>query len=122
MHISGAGESGKSTFIKQMRIIHGSGYSEADRQREFTSMVFGNVFMAVRDLARGMELTGTQYQGARAKEVADRLRHFDYMQVSASATISKIACMQLIIDLNRISSRQATSLSKDEAGEIGVFW
>ena len=27
----GTGESGKSTFIKQMRIIHGSGYTKEDR-------------------------------------------------------------------------------------------
>uniref|UniRef100_A0A8C9L9H3 G protein subunit alpha q n=1 Tax=Pavo cristatus TaxID=9049 RepID=A0A8C9L9H3_PAVCR len=34
----GTGESGKSTFIKQMRIIHGSGYSDEDK-RGFTKLV-----------------------------------------------------------------------------------
>lgn len=34
----GTGESGKSTFIKQMRIIHGNGYSETDRAREFAQL------------------------------------------------------------------------------------
>jgi hypothetical protein len=30
--IIGTGESGKSTFIKQMRIIHGAGYSDDDKR------------------------------------------------------------------------------------------
>uniref|UniRef100_H3DEE8 Guanine nucleotide-binding protein subunit alpha n=1 Tax=Tetraodon nigroviridis TaxID=99883 RepID=H3DEE8_TETNG len=34
----GTGESGKSTFIKQMRIIHGAGYSDEDK-RGFTKLV-----------------------------------------------------------------------------------
>lgn len=34
----GAGESGKSTFIKQMRIIHGEDYSESDRL-EFRTII-----------------------------------------------------------------------------------
>ena len=50
-----------------MRIIHGRGYSEADRKREFTGAVYSNVFMGVRDLARGMELTGSKYEGERAR-------------------------------------------------------
>ena len=37
----GAGESGKSTIVKQMRIIHGAGYSESER-RNFRSIVHLN--------------------------------------------------------------------------------
>jgi hypothetical protein len=32
LFIAGTGESGKSTFIKQMRIIHGAGYSDDDKR------------------------------------------------------------------------------------------
>jgi guanine nucleotide-binding protein G(q) subunit alpha len=42
----GTGESGKSTFIKQMRIIHGSGYSLEDK-KQHTRLVYQNVFMAM---------------------------------------------------------------------------
>ncbi len=38
----GAGESGKSTFIKQMRIIHGQDYSEQDRV-EFRHTIYHNI-------------------------------------------------------------------------------
>ncbi|EDM12965.1 guanine nucleotide binding protein, alpha 14, isoform CRA_b [Rattus norvegicus] len=44
----GTGESGKSTFIKQMRIIHGSGYSDEDR-KGFTKLVYQNIFTAMQD-------------------------------------------------------------------------
>ncbi|KAL4004753.1 septin 6/8/11 [Sarotherodon galilaeus] len=38
----GTGESGKSTFIKQMRIIHGKGYNDTDR-KGFTRVVYQNI-------------------------------------------------------------------------------
>ncbi|XP_026999897.1 guanine nucleotide-binding protein subunit alpha-14-like [Tachysurus fulvidraco] len=51
----GTGESGKSTFIKQMRIIHGKGYSEDDR-RTFTASIFENIFTAVEAMIKAMNL------------------------------------------------------------------
>uniref|UniRef100_A0A4W4G568 Guanine nucleotide-binding protein subunit alpha n=1 Tax=Electrophorus electricus TaxID=8005 RepID=A0A4W4G568_ELEEL len=50
----GAGESGKSTFIKQMRIIHGKGFSEEDRSG-YTKLVFQNIFTAIQALIQAME-------------------------------------------------------------------
>uniref|UniRef100_A0A915JF98 Guanine nucleotide-binding protein subunit alpha n=1 Tax=Romanomermis culicivorax TaxID=13658 RepID=A0A915JF98_ROMCU len=50
----GTGESGKSTFIKQMRIIHGSGYSDEDK-RGFVRLVYQNIFMAMQSMIRAME-------------------------------------------------------------------
>ncbi len=51
---SGTGESGKSTFIKQMRIIHGSGYSEEDK-RGYIRLVYQNIFMAIQAMIRAMD-------------------------------------------------------------------
>ena len=39
---TGAGESGKSTIVKQMRIIHGEGYSHDDRIG-FIPLIFENI-------------------------------------------------------------------------------
>lgn len=50
----GCGESGKSTFIKQMRIIHGSGYSDEDK-KSFCKLIFQNVFMSIQSMIKGME-------------------------------------------------------------------
>ncbi|XP_036382408.1 guanine nucleotide-binding protein subunit alpha-14-like [Megalops cyprinoides] len=56
----GTGESGKSTFIKQMRIIHGSGYSEEDK-RGFTKLVYQNIFTAMQSMIRAMETLNIAY-------------------------------------------------------------
>lgn len=56
----GCGESGKSTFIKQMRIIHGSGYSDEDK-KGFSKLIFQNVFMSIQSMIKGMEQLGISY-------------------------------------------------------------
>ncbi len=48
----GAGESGKSTIAKQMRIIHLAGYSESERIT-FRDVVWGNVVAAMKVLCVG---------------------------------------------------------------------
>lgn len=57
----GTGESGKSTFIKQMRIIHGSGYSDEDK-RSFIKLVFQNIYMAMNSMIRAMEALKIPYK------------------------------------------------------------
>ncbi|XP_047387713.1 guanine nucleotide-binding protein subunit alpha-15 isoform X1 [Sciurus carolinensis] len=49
----GPGESGKSTFIKQMRIIHGAGFSEEDR-KGFRPLVYQNIFMSMQAMIEAM--------------------------------------------------------------------
>jgi len=56
----GTGESGKSTFIKQMRIIHGQGYTEDDR-KGYTKLVYQNIFQAIQALCRAMKSLNIQY-------------------------------------------------------------
>lgn len=58
---AGTGESGKSTFIKQMRIIHGAGYSEEDK-RGFTKLVYQNIFTAMQAMIRAMETLKILYK------------------------------------------------------------
>jgi len=63
----GTGESGKSTFIKQMRIIHGQGYSDEDK-RQHIRLVYQNVFMAMQSMIRAMDTLEIPY-GDAASEV-----------------------------------------------------
>jgi guanine nucleotide-binding protein G(q) subunit alpha len=62
-YATGTGESGKSTFIKQMRIIHGSGYSDDDK-RGFVKLVYQNIFMAMNSMVRAMEMLKITYRNA----------------------------------------------------------
>ena len=55
----GTGESGKSTFIRQMRIIHVTGYSEEDK-RSFVKVVYQNIFQAMHSMIRAMDMLKIQ--------------------------------------------------------------
>jgi len=77
----GTGESGKSTFIKQMRIIHGSGYSDEDK-RSYIKLVFQNIFMAMQAMIRAMDLLKIQYADSSDHERADQVRAVDYETVT----------------------------------------
>ncbi|XP_062330568.1 guanine nucleotide-binding protein subunit alpha-13-like [Osmerus eperlanus] len=50
----GAGESGKSTFLKQMRIIHGQDFDQQARE-EFRATIYSNVIKGVRVLVDARE-------------------------------------------------------------------
>ena len=50
----GAGESGKSTFVKQMKIIHGDGYS-TDELNSFTSTIHGNLLASMVEVIKAMD-------------------------------------------------------------------
>lgn len=62
----GTGESGKSTFIKQMRIIHGSGYSDEDK-RGFIKLVYQNIFMAMQSMIKAMDMLHIQYKDPKSE-------------------------------------------------------
>ena len=47
----GTGESGKSTFIKQMRIIHGDGFQESERVN-MRHLVYQNVITSMQTMVR----------------------------------------------------------------------
>jgi GTPase SAR1 family protein len=48
----GVGESGKSTFLKQMQIIHGTGFNEQSKL-EYRTIIYENVLIALSGLING---------------------------------------------------------------------
>ncbi|GAA48886.1 hypothetical protein T265_04399 [Opisthorchis viverrini] len=77
----GTGESGKSTFIKQMRIIHGAGYSDEER-RTFIKIVYQNIYMAMFSMTRAMESLKIPYENPDNHANAALLRDVDYETVT----------------------------------------
>lgn len=63
----GAGESGKSTIAKQMKIIHKSGFTEEERA-SYKSIVYNNVVKAMRDLINGANALGIEIENKEASE------------------------------------------------------
>ncbi|VDP90229.1 unnamed protein product, partial [Echinostoma caproni] len=77
----GTGESGKSTFIKQMRIIHGAGYSDEER-RTFIKLVYQNIYMAMFTMIRAMESLRIAYENPANQAHAEAIREVDYESVT----------------------------------------
>ncbi|KAL8178885.1 UNVERIFIED_CONTAM: Guanine nucleotide-binding protein G(t) subunit alpha-2 [Gekko kuhli] len=55
-----AGESGKSTIVKQMKIIHQDGYSKEECM-EFISVIYGNILQSILAIIRAMITLGIDY-------------------------------------------------------------
>ncbi|KAL7025236.1 hypothetical protein ACKWTF_013406 [Chironomus riparius] len=72
----GTGESGKSTFIKQMRIIHGSGYSDDDK-RSFIKLIYQNISMAMQSMIQAMESLKIEYSDEKNIEKAQQILSHD---------------------------------------------
>lgn len=76
--ILGTGESGKSTFIKQMRIIHGSGYSSEDK-KAFIKLVVHDVWAAINSLMDAMDnIDSVAYSSKISEAYAVVLQQVDY--------------------------------------------
>ncbi|CAO3683156.1 unnamed protein product [Rhizopus stolonifer] len=57
MLLLGAGESGKSTILKQMKLIHDGGYSRDERDA-FKEIIFSNTVQSMRVILEAMESMG----------------------------------------------------------------
>uniref|UniRef100_A0ACB8F4R0 Guanine nucleotide-binding protein G(T) subunit alpha-2 n=1 Tax=Sphaerodactylus townsendi TaxID=933632 RepID=A0ACB8F4R0_9SAUR len=55
-----AGESGKSTIVKQMKIIHQDGYTK-EECLEFKSVIYGNILQSILAIVRAMITLGIDY-------------------------------------------------------------
>ncbi|XP_026883050.2 guanine nucleotide-binding protein subunit alpha-14 [Electrophorus electricus] len=76
----GTGESGKSTFIKQMRIIHGSGYTEEDR-KTFTKLVYQNIITAMQSMIRATDILKISLSNPENQDQAGLLNELDVDKV-----------------------------------------
>uniref|UniRef100_A0A8C8FBH9 Uncharacterized protein n=1 Tax=Oncorhynchus tshawytscha TaxID=74940 RepID=A0A8C8FBH9_ONCTS len=70
----GAGESGKSTIVKQMKIIHEDGFS-GDDVKQYKPVVYSNTIQSLAAIVRAMDTLGLEYgdkeRKADAKLVCD---------------------------------------------------
>ncbi|XP_059192641.1 guanine nucleotide-binding protein subunit alpha-14-like [Centropristis striata] len=86
----GTGESGKSTFIKQMRIIHGGGYTDEDK-RSYAKLVYQNIFTSMQAMIRAMEALSISFKDPQNQDHAnsvldvevDKVEEFDQSLAAA---------------------------------------
>ncbi|KAF2140670.1 uncharacterized protein K452DRAFT_319565 [Aplosporella prunicola CBS 121167] len=70
----GAGESGKSTVLKQMRVIHAGGFSKAER-KQWRVVIFNNLVNAFEIVFSAMQEQGISFEsedGTRYAELISR--------------------------------------------------
>ncbi|XP_035590402.1 guanine nucleotide-binding protein subunit alpha-13-like [Oncorhynchus keta] len=72
----GAGESGKSTFLKQMRIIHGQDFDQQARE-EFRAIIYSNVIKGVRVLVDAREKLQIPWGSSDNQLHGDNVMSFD---------------------------------------------
>ena len=95
----GTGESGKSTFVKQMRIIHNSDYFDKER-KEYTQYVYHNVIIAIQSIIKAMDKLNIKYSNEQNVENA-------------------LFLSQIYVDYN---SRHLTQLNKELVSAIKQLW
>ncbi|KAL4870982.1 hypothetical protein BDV12DRAFT_41335 [Aspergillus spectabilis] len=66
----GAGESGKSTIIKQMRIIHSGGFPE-DERRQTRAVIYSNIVVAYKVLLEIMRTESIDFEHETTRPLAD---------------------------------------------------
>lgn len=79
----GAGESGKSTIAKQMKIIYLRGFSDNER-RPYREIIFSNIIMSMRSLVLAVDKFGEQV----AEENREKAKLFKSNTILFEQTIS----------------------------------
>lgn len=51
---AGTGEAGKSTFFKQMKILHGDGFTNEEKE-DFKEIVFKNLVLSIQTIIVAMD-------------------------------------------------------------------
>ena len=71
----GTGESGKSTFVKQMKIIHGDGYS-IDELKNFISIIHGNLLTSMVQVIKAMDKLNITLHNPSSQVYASKIINF----------------------------------------------
>ncbi|CAG8484455.1 2880_t:CDS:2 [Ambispora gerdemannii] len=74
MLLLGAGESGKSTILKQMKLIHDGGYSQEERE-SFKEIIFSNTVQSMRVILEAMESMGLSLRNESSQKHANVILH-----------------------------------------------
>ena len=69
----GAGESGKSTILKQMRLIHDSGYTEEERE-SYREVIFSNTLQSIKVICEAMERLEITYGDEKTRLLGQLMR------------------------------------------------
>ena len=81
----GSEESGKSTFIKQMKIIYAGGYSTEEKQ-SYGVIIVNNVISAMQTLIKYMKAQQIPFHDETSDEYADFVEKMDLKKIVIPGT------------------------------------
>ena len=81
----GTGESGKSTFIKQMKIIHERDYT-VDERRAYINVIHQNVFTAIHAILRAMDVLKIEFGSELSQQFCQLILESDINSTDLSDT------------------------------------
>nr|XP_029537608.1 guanine nucleotide-binding protein G(i) subunit alpha-2-like [Oncorhynchus nerka] len=89
----GAGESGKSTIVKQMKIIHEDGYSE-DECKQYRAVVYSNTIQSIMAIIKAMGNLKIDYtEASREVRHTHAIKHTHTWACMLGSSVSAPMCM-----------------------------
>lgn len=85
----GAGESGKSTVFKQMRILYGTSFTDDDR-KNFRPVIFNNVLLSMKTLIQNADELGYHIDASAEKDAIAALADDAVVDEATAAMIAKL--------------------------------
>jgi len=107
----GAGECGKSTILKQMKIINAAGFSE-DEENEARELVFKNTLDSIQTLIMACKDLQIPWENDGSQELADKL-----MAVDSSANIP----LNIASDIKTVWGDEACKKAKKRENEFHLL-
>ncbi|XP_060652765.1 G protein alpha q subunit-like [Drosophila nasuta] len=103
----GTAGSGKTTFLKQMRIIHGDRFSD-EKMLIYTKMVYQNIFMAMQSMIKAMEELEISYSDVENIDRAELISLIDCgtIETLKDPFLSVIKCLWKDVGIQKCYSRR----------------
>ena len=108
----GAGESGKSTFLKQMRIIHGHDFDE-DSLREYKPTIYMNILRGMKVLIDARNKLVIPWEDPAKQAIASRV-----FSVDCSETIDEALFFQYVECIDSLWQDRAIKITFDRRREF----
>lgn len=93
MFLPGAGESGKSTIVKQMKIIHETGYSQ-DECEQYRPVVYSNTIQSLMAIIRAMGQLRIDFADASKTDLARQFFTYASAAEEGDLTMDLVSLMK----------------------------
>jgi len=109
----GAGESGKSTIAKQMRIIHCKGFNDEERLR-YREVIFSNIILSMKALVGGIQKSG------KFNELPTNIQQDAETLVEATSTSDQELTPELVVVIKSLWSQDIIKQTLLQNNELQI--